>query len=134
MTTNTEQSVSLLAASPWFLVEDVAAAAEYYHEVLGFDVDGFFGDPPVFVILSRDRVSICMNQSNGLTAASNRQGSEVAGDAYFYLLGVDELAAELDSRGAEIVEGPVERDYGHRELVVKDLNGFILVFGEPKIG
>ena len=31
---------------------------------------------------------------------------------------------------AEILDGPEDRVYGQRELVVKDCNGLILAFGE----
>jgi len=36
----------------------------------------------------------------------------------------------LRASGADILEGPVVRVYGQRELVIKDCNGLILAFGE----
>jgi hypothetical protein len=44
--------------------------------------------------------------------------------------GIDALAAELDTRGAAILDGPTDRVYGQRELVIRDCNGLILAFGE----
>ena len=32
--------------------------------------------------------------------------------------------------GADIVEGPVDREYQQRELLIRDLNGFVLRFGQ----
>jgi len=46
--------------------------------------------------------------------------------------GIDELAAELRKRGANIVDGPKDRVYGQREIIVRDCNGFILAFGEDR--
>jgi hypothetical protein len=43
---------------------------------------------------------------------------------------VDQLAAELRERGAVIREGPVNRLYDVREVVLQDLNGLVLAFGE----
>jgi hypothetical protein len=43
---------------------------------------------------------------------------------------VDELATELRERGAEIIDGPEDRIYNERELVVRDCNGLVLCFGE----
>lgn len=40
------------------------------------------------------------------------------------------LAKGLAERGAEILEGPVQREYGQRELVVRDCNGLVLALGE----
>ncbi len=51
-------------------------------------------------------------------------------DVYVY---VDDLAAlydELVGRGAEIVHGPVDQEYGIREFRVRDPHGYILAFGE----
>ena len=46
------------------------------------------------------------------------------------MTGIDALAEELRTRGADILDGPEDRIYGQRELVVKDCNGLILAFGE----
>ncbi len=52
-------------------------------------------------------------------------------DAYFRVSGVDQLAAEFRERGAVIREGPTNRVYDVREVVIEDLNGLVLAFGEP---
>jgi hypothetical protein len=49
---------------------------------------------------------------------------------YFHVTGVDALGAELRRRRATILEGPDDREYEQRELVVRDCNGLILAFGE----
>jgi uncharacterized glyoxalase superfamily protein PhnB len=52
-------------------------------------------------------------------------------DVYF---GVDDLEAlheELVRRGAELLHGPVDQEYGQRELRVRDPDGYILAFGTP---
>jgi hypothetical protein len=36
----------------------------------------------------------------------------------------------LRALGADILEGPEDRVYQQRELVIKDCNGLILAFGE----
>jgi catechol 2,3-dioxygenase-like lactoylglutathione lyase family enzyme len=121
----------LRIATPQFLVPDVEATAAYYRDVLGFEIDDTVGNPPVFAMVARDRVSLYFSQSRGEPGRSNREGNPVAYDAYLHTAGVETLAEELRERGATILEGPVERSYGHREIVVEDLNGFVLCFGEP---
>jgi hypothetical protein len=56
--------------------------------------------------------------------------AEGAYDAYIRIVGVDQLASELRERGADIVDGPVDRAYEQRELVIRDCNAMIIAFGE----
>jgi hypothetical protein len=37
-------------------------------------------------------------------------------NAYLRVIGIDALAEELRTRGADIVDGPEDRSYGQREL------------------
>ena len=41
-----------LSITPQFAVSDVVATSRYYVDVLGFVSRGFYGDPPVFAIVS----------------------------------------------------------------------------------
>ena len=43
---------------PQFVVPDVVAAPEYYRDVWGFGLLGYFVDPPVFAIVAGDSVEI----------------------------------------------------------------------------
>jgi len=122
-------AIRLATITPHFTVPDVIAASEYYRNVLGFEVDGFFGDPPVFTMVSRGPIQIYFNQDPSV-AGKPRLRAPVAYDAYIHLTGLDELVDELHTRGATVVEGPVTRVYGMRELVVEDCHGLRIAFGE----
>jgi catechol 2,3-dioxygenase-like lactoylglutathione lyase family enzyme len=125
------------AVVPQFTVPDVVHTAEYYRDVLGFRIDGYWDgsrtslatEPPrVFGIVGRDQIQVFFNRADGSPSRTGRAAG--AYDAYLCARGLEALAAELRARGAEILEGPEERRYGQRELVVKDCNGLILAFGE----
>ena len=116
-------------AVPQFTVPDVRRAAEYYRDVLGFEIEGYWKTPPVFAIVQRDGVAVYFHVTQGELPRTGR--AEDAYDAYFHVTGVDRLAAEVRARGAEILDGPATRIYGRRELVVRDCNGLVLAFGEP---
>ena len=118
----------ILSAVPQFTVPDVVRTAEYYRDVLGFVIQGYWASPPVFAIVSRDGVQIFFNRADGGDVRTGR--ARFAYDAYFHMQGVEELAKELRSRGAEIIEGPEQRDYRKLELVIRDCNGLVLAFGE----
>ena len=120
--------IRLEAATPQFTVPDVVRTAEYYRDVLGFDIAGYWGEPPEFVIVSRDLVELFFNRADQSEVRTGRAAG--AYDAYIRVVAVDDLASELRTHGAEILEGPENRVYGQRELVIRDCNGLILAFGE----
>jgi hypothetical protein len=117
---------------PYFLVEDVIATAEFYRDVLGFTFNQFFGAPPSFTIVKRDGACIMFRQIRPPRAGgvrSNRSVMDGTFDAYIYVSNVEQLASELRAKKAGIIEGPVGRIYGMRELLVRDCNGYVLAFG-----
>ena len=121
-------AVRLASAVPQFTVADVVRTAEWYRDVLGFDIAGYWASPPMFAIVGRDDVYLHFNRSTGGEFRTGR--AEGGFDAYVHMSGVDALAAELRARGAELLDGPEDRVYGMREVVVRDCNGFVLAFGE----
>ena len=134
-----EQSapVSFVAAVPQFTVPDLVQTAEYYRDVLGFQIAGYWDgervsfatDPaPVFAIVWRDQVQVFF--SRGKLPEVRGRATEGAPDVYLRVIGIEALAEELRTRGAEILDGPEDRIYGQREFVVTDCNGLILCFGE----
>ena len=119
--------------APYFLVDDVFATAEFYRDILGFAFNQFFGDPPSFTIVERDDVRIMFRQPRPPripAARPNRSLMDETFDAYIYVSDVDKLATELRARKADIVEGPINRIYRMRELLVRDCNGYVLAFGQ----
>ena len=123
-------------ASPILGVRDVRQAAEYYRDVLGFTLDpedGVFqpsADEPggVYGIVKRAGVWIHFQIRRDDPPARARQPLER--DVYIYLASLDEVYADLQSRGATILQPPRETPYGIRELVVEDLNGYRIAFGQ----
>jgi catechol 2,3-dioxygenase-like lactoylglutathione lyase family enzyme len=125
------------AAIPQFTVPDVVRTAEYYRDVLGFQIAGYWDGeqvsldpdtPPVFGIVWRDSVRVFFSRAEQSDVRTGR--AQGAYDAGFQIIGVDALTAELRAHGADILDGPETRVYEQRELVVKDCNGLILCFAE----
>lgn len=123
-------AVRLTMVSPQFIVPDVTSAAEYYRDVLGFRILGYFQDPPVFAMVARDAVEIHFAKADDGAAASpnvlRRRGLGL--DAYIWVNDLDALHAELKGRGAKIIEAPAVRVYKCYEMVVEDNFGFHLCF------
>lgn len=122
-----------LGITPQFTVPDVVRTAEYYRDVLGYGIRGYWMDPPVFAIVERNGTSVFFNKARPDTPP--RSGRVAGGyDAYVTVSSVDALAGEIGPRGAEIIDGPSDREYGMREVVVCDCNGIIIAFGEDISG
>ena len=122
-----ESRALLKSVAPQLVVEDVVATAEHYRDVLGFEINGYWAQPPVYAIVSRGGVEIHFGRSeqNGTSNSAVRSGSF---DLYIWVDDIERLCGELEAAGAIIVEGPVKRVYESTEVVVKDLNGYLLVF------
>lgn len=122
--------------SPILGVRNVRRAAEHYRDVLGFaldPVDGVFApsaDEPggVYAIVKRFGVVLHVQIRRG--ELPTRERARFERDVYFYVDDVDGLHAELQRRGATIESPPHMAPHGIREMVVVDLDGFRLAFGE----
>ncbi len=123
-------------ASPILGVPNVRASAEYYRDVLGFEldpVDGIFAPIPgqsqgVYGIVKRQGVWIHFQIRR--EPAPVRQQSPLERDVYLYITDLDKLHVELTGRGAKILNPPAMAPHGIREMVVEDDNGYRLAFGE----
>jgi catechol 2,3-dioxygenase-like lactoylglutathione lyase family enzyme len=124
-------AAKLTKAAPTFVVHDVVKTAEYYRDVLGFTILGYFLDPPVFAMVARNEVEIHFGKADGAQIQLNEAVRPGLGtDAYIFVSDIDALHQELLEGGAEIVEGPIARVYNSVEITIRDCNGFQLVFGE----
>lgn len=129
-------STSAWHASPILGVRNVRQAAEYYRDVLGFDLDPVEGvfqptaDEPggVYAIVKRAGVWIHLQIRRG--DLPQRALGAFERDVYLYVDGLDDLYAELQRRGAKILQAFRVAPYGIRENEVDDADGYRLTFGE----
>ena len=123
--------MSLAAHATVLLVDDVAMAADYYRDRLGFDVTFYEANPRHYAYASRDN---CHVHFACFKDAPPKPNSEPAPpdmfDVYVYVDDVEALHDELLERGADVVQGPVDAVYGLREIRVRDPHGYILAFGK----
>jgi catechol 2,3-dioxygenase-like lactoylglutathione lyase family enzyme len=118
------------SAIPVLHVSDSAAAAEFYCHRPGFRQEFAnrpFGSPdPCYMGLMRDDVELHI---------SSFSGDGVAGGVVFLLVSdVDELHEELRRKDVSIDTGPVDQEWGNRELYVKDADGNSIRFFCPIAG
>ncbi len=119
---------SINAAAPQFLVERLGDSLGFYEQRLGFSRD--FVYEGFYASVSRDRAVIHLKCAPKLEAerAHRRAGEHL--DAYLVVSGVEELHAELVSRGAPITRTLERRPWGVRDFYVEDPDGYVLCFSE----
>ena len=125
--------VHLASVDPVLLVADVLETAEYYRDVLGFDFDQIYGDPPSFVIVARDGARLMFRQprQGAPPPANGSVAPDFPFDVFFNVDDVEALAEELRGKHAEILHGPTYRPiWNGKELEVRDCNGRVLGFGQ----
>jgi uncharacterized glyoxalase superfamily protein PhnB len=111
------------AAATLFVVNDVLESVAHYRDLLGFAVVFTYGEPVFYGGVERDDVMIHFQ------AAHRTKRTAGHGAVNVFVTEVDALHAELQSRGARILQPPGDRPYGMRDFDVDDLDGNRLTFG-----
>lgn len=126
------KKAKLNGIAPTFVVPNVVKTAEFYRDMLGFEILGYFAEPPVYAMVRRDSVEIHFGKADdGVATQVNEMVRRGLGnDVYVFVSDVGALLEEYSGRGVKIIEGPIRRIYGCTEIVIRDCNGFQIVFGE----
>ena len=118
-------------SAPILLVRDVTASANYYHQKVGFEIQGVWGDPAHFCILGRDDFHLMLSLAGSEEAIRpHYKFVEKMWNVYFWVSDADAISAELKNRGATIDYGLCDQPYGCREFGIQDLDGYDIAFGQ----
>ncbi len=113
---------------PVLPVWEVAASAQYFHEVLGFEIDFLEGDPPIHGRVTKGDGSwghpIYIHLSKA-APEEVRPSGELRIHVGHDLDGLFEAYRRL---GVEVVFTPVSQAWGLREFAVREINGHVLRF------
>jgi catechol 2,3-dioxygenase-like lactoylglutathione lyase family enzyme len=136
-------SASALSSPPWegpnilkhhatvLLVGDIDRAFQHYTEKLGFEGWKWELNPEHYAYVSRGDTYVHLACFRGVAPRPNR---EVVPpdmfDLYVYVDDVEALHQEFVERGADILNAPVDTEYGLREIRVRDADGYVLAFGK----
>jgi catechol 2,3-dioxygenase-like lactoylglutathione lyase family enzyme len=113
------------------IVDDVAAALDYYRDRLGFEGHAWEVNPTHYGYASRGGCHVHFCHAGVAPPKPNHVAFPPdMFDLYVYVDDVDALHEELAGRGAEILNVPVNTEYGLREIRVRDPHGYILAFGK----
>ena len=121
--------------SPWpkgifavtLFVEDLAGAKEFYQRVFGLPVVFEDGNSAVFMFGDTLINLLISTEANELIEPA-KIASREAGSRFVFTLhvdDVDEMCAELTSRGVELLNGPMDRPWGVRTASFRDPGGAV---------
>jgi uncharacterized glyoxalase superfamily protein PhnB len=131
--THENSGAKLRETIPVFLVDDIVSTMRWYQTVLGFNADVFPELPPhAFSILRKDNVVIFLQQLDGYQRPDlydKREGG--VWSVYVKTEGVHGLFQALSKdEEVQVLEPLRFQPYGETECVIRDPNGYVLVFAE----
>jgi uncharacterized glyoxalase superfamily protein PhnB len=110
---------------PVLQVADLSKALVYYCDVLGFEQDFVYGEPPFYASVKQGEAKVHLASAS---ASAARRGF---GSAYFFCDNVDAYYASIVSKGAAVTSALADHPYGMRDFQIKDLDGNLIGFGHP---
>ncbi len=119
--------------SPFFIVQDTAAALAFYRDQLGFEIT--FQEPdhdPFFGIVCRGGAMLMLKDVGVDPLPNYKREPAARWDAYLYVPDPDALAAEFASRKVEFSEPLQDTHDGLRGFELQDSDGYVLFFGRPR--
>ena len=121
------ETLRLRRVTPSFTVDDVDVSLAFYRDVMGFVVDEIWEHEGrrVGAALVAGSVTLLLSQDDG-KAGKDR----VKGQGFRLHLStaqdVDRVASNIESKGGELLEGPMEMPWGARAFTIVDPDGFKL--------
>src|SRR3982750_4683281 len=94
--------ISFNSIAPQFVVPDVVRTAEWYRDNLGFQILGYFLDPPVYAIVRRGSVEIHFGKGDSEQTVSNVDIRKGSMEAYVFVEGIESLYEEFRSAGLDL--------------------------------
>ena len=122
---------TLTGISPVLLVADIDRAVAYSRDRLGFECD-VYGDPPDFVVVTRDEATILLALCRDpVRIVPNWRIVDNVWNAFIRVDDVESVYAEVQERGAPIDYTIYNAPSGFREFGVQDPDGHDIAFGQP---
>lgn len=135
--TGPEPEIYPMPGFPTLSVASLAISKQFYVDALGFHVIFSMppgGGPTVLEHLRWTRYAdllLVQGSPEGREPGARGLGVRLNFSAALAGRTCADIAQQARAYGVEQVEGPVERPYNAREVVVTDPDGFVLVFVEP---
>lgn len=118
----------LRSVLPILFVRDVASAARYWRETLGFEVDFLHGEPPFYGSVSRDGVCLHLRHVDRPNFAELAAWEPSLILASFDVDDVVALFEEFRRAGAAFAQEPTRQPWDGTDVHVRDPDGNVVSF------
>lgn len=120
---------ALTLAIPVLFVSNVRAAADFYDEKLGFDIDFLHGNPPFYGSVSRDNARLHLRFVHEPPFVAGILEKESLLAAFIHVEDVKSLFAEYLEAGVEMVSRLKKEPWGGPGFTIRDPDGNRIYFG-----
>ena len=112
--------LKFMQAAPILPVRNLTQSVDFYTTKLGFKREWDYGDPVALVCVGRDQHCIYLSQAGEGAPRSS---------VYVHVSDVNAMLRDIAANGVLPIEGPVDRAWGMREMIVEDPDGHRLRIG-----
>lgn len=119
--------MTITSSEPIFAVSDILRAVRFYRDVVGFESEWLWGDPPVHAGVGWERIQLMF--SLNAERARRSKGNQ----HFFRVQNVRELYERHKSLGATIVHDLENKPWGLSEYMICDPDGYELRFAGGEV-
>lgn len=120
---------------PTLSVTDIGMSASWYTEKAGFArvfaIPGTGGEVALEHLRWSKYADLLLVPEANTPYPTQAKGAGISLSFLVQTETIDDMAARLEANGVELDEGPVDRPWNTRDIVVLDPDGFRLIFFEP---
>ena len=113
---------------PILHVANVTKSAEFYRDILGFDIDFLYGEPPFYGAVSRDAVCLHLRHVHVPNFAELAAREDFLINASIEVSDVQAVYAEFSTRGADFAQVLTKQVWGGTDFHVRDPDGNVVSF------
>ena len=118
----------LKAAAPVLFVREVNASAAFFRDILGFEIDFLYGEPPFYGAVSRDGAVLHLKWVHDAVFGAGRVEAEGLIMAFVSVDSIEALHAEYHAKGARFSQELTKQVWGGTDFHVVDLDGNRIAF------
>ncbi|MEZ5919971.1 MAG: glyoxalase superfamily protein [Parvularculaceae bacterium] len=126
----TPAAACIKKATPILFVSNVANAAHFYVDILGFEIDFLYGEQPFYGSVSRDGARLHLRYVNKPNFADLAATEEALILATIEVTDVRAILAEFERRKAPISRALVQQAWGGTDFHIRDPDGNEISFVE----
>ena len=113
---------------PILHVSHVTKSAEFFRDILGFDIDFLHGEPPFYGAVSRDAVCVHLRHVHAVNFAELAAREPFLINASIEVSDVQALFDAYSARGADFAQSLTKQAWGGTDFHVRDPDGNVVSF------